>query len=62
MKNGVLWAVSIIIGIAVIIGAVIIVSMIWPDDSWHKFVYYICGASFGGYAVFRYKQLKELLQ
>ncbi len=62
MKKSALWAISISIDIVVIIGAMVVVNMVWPDDSWHKFVYYICGASFGGYAVFRYRQLRELLQ
>lgn len=62
MKKNVLWAVSIIVDIAILIGAIVIVNMVWPEDSWHRLVYYVCGAGFGGYVVFRYRQLKELLQ
>lgn len=62
MRKSTLWAISIGIDIAILIGAMIIVNMVWPEDGWHRFVYYICGASFGGYVVFRYRQLKELLQ
>ena len=62
MNKGILWAVSISIDILVIVGAMVIVNEIWPEDSWHKFIYYICGAGFGGYVLFRYRQLRELLQ
>lgn len=62
MKKNILWVISICIDIVILLGAVIIVNMVWPEDNWHKFVYYICGASFGGYVVFRYRQLREMLQ
>ena len=62
MKKSSLWAISIGIDIVILLGAIIIVNMVWPEDSWHRFVYYICGASFGGYVVFRYRQIRELLQ
>lgn len=62
MKKNILWVISICIDIVILLGAVIIVNMVWPEDNWHKFAYYICGASFGGYVVFRYRQLREMLQ
>ncbi len=62
MNKGILWTVSVIVDILVIVGAMVVVNKVWPEDSWHRFVYYICGASFGGYVVFRYRQIKELLQ
>lgn len=60
MKKSALLAISGILDIAILVGAYVIANVIWPTDNWHRFVYYICGASFGGYIVFRYGQIKEL--
>lgn len=56
-----LWIISIAIDVIVLLGAVVVIGFVWSDDIVHSLVYYVCGASFGGYVVFRHRQIKELL-
>ncbi len=55
-------AVYLIADLLVVIATVNFLFFAYPEDSWHRFMYYICGATFGGYVVFRYRQIRELLQ
>ncbi len=50
--------VCLITDLVVIAAAANFIFFTYPDDSWHKFAYYVAGMSFGWYCTIRYRETR----